>query len=138
MLLDGGDAVLYAGDVMSADVVWITAQHTLNEAFATMTQFNVYHLPVVEEQKVVGLISKKELFRHVVDGSCAAGPAVVGAAMQRDVFTCPRHCAVAKVARAMLRFQLDAVPVVSRGELVGIITATDILSCTLRAKARIA
>ena len=130
--------MLCAKDVMSADVVWITAQHTLNEAFATMTQFKIDHLPVVENQKVVGLISKKELFRHAVDGTDVSERAVVGDAMQRNVFTCPQHSAVTKLARTMLQFRLDAVPVVSRNELVGIITATDILSCTLIASARIA
>lgn len=130
--------MLCAKDVMSADVVWITAQHTLNEAFATMTQFKVNHLPVVEEQRIVGLISKKELFKHAVDRTHTADQAVVGDAMQRNVFTCPLHSAVTKVARAMLQFRLDAVPVVSRDELVGIITATDILTCSLRTSARIA
>ena len=130
--------MLCAKDVMSADVVWITAQHTLNEAFATMIQFNVDHLPVVEEQKIVGIISKKELFKHTVDGAHTAEQAVVGDAMQRNVFTCPLHSAVTKVARTMLQFRLDAVPVVNRNELVGIITATDILGCTLRVNARIA
>ena len=130
--------MLCAKDVMSADVVWITAQHTLNEAFATMTQFKVDHLPVIEEQRIVGLISKKELFRHAIDGVHTAEQAVVGDEMQRNVFTCPLHSAVTKVAQAMLQFRLDAVPVVNRDELVGIITATDILGCTLRVKERIA
>ncbi len=130
--------MLCAKDVMSADVVWITAQHTLNEAFATMTQFKVDHLPVVEEQRLIGLISKKDLFQQAVDGTQTAEQAVVGDAMQRNVFTCPLHSAITKVARAMLQFRLDAVPVVSRNELVGIITATDILACSLRVKARIA
>ena len=130
--------MLCAKDVMSADVVWITTQHTLNEAFATMSQFKVDHLPVVEEQKLVGLISKKELFRHAVDDSPAADLSLVGEAMQRNVFTCPLHSAVPKVARAMLQFSVDAVPVLNRDELVGIITATDILACSLRENARIA
>ena len=130
--------MLCAKDVMSADVVWITAQHTLNDAFATMTQFKVDHLPVVEKQRVVGIISKKELFRHTFDEGCVAEQAVVGDAMQRNVFTCPLHSAVTKVARAMLQFRVDAVPVLNRDELVGIITATDILACSLRVKERIA
>ena len=130
--------MLCAKDVMSADVVWITAQHTLNDAFATMTQFKVDHLPVVEEQRVVGLISKKELFKQAIDGGRATAQAYVGDAMRRNVFTCPLHSAVPKVARAMLQFRLDAVPVLNRDELVGIITATDILACSLRANAKIA
>ncbi len=130
--------MLCAKDVMSSDVVWITARHTLDEAFATMTQFKVNHLPVVEKQRVVGIISKRELFRHAFRGGRRTGSAVVSDAMHRDVFTCPAHSAVTKVARAMLQFRVDAVPVLSRDELVGIITATDILACSSRAKARIA
>ena len=130
--------MLRARDVMSADVVWITAQHSLSEAFATMTQFGVAHLPVVENQQVVGLISKKTLFQRAVDSSCDNTHATVGDAMQRNVFTCPLHSAVAKVARTMLQFRLEAVPVLNCNELVGIITATDILDCTMTASARIA
>ena len=120
--------MLCAKDVMSADVVWITAQYTLNEAFATMTQFNVDHLPVVEEQRVVGLISKKELFHHTIDHPDAP-QARVGDAMRRNIYTCPLHSAVSNIAQTMLQFRLDAVPVLNRNELVGIITATDSRLC---------
>ena len=129
--------MLCAKDVMSADVVWITAQHTLNEAFATMTQFNIDHLPVVENQIVIGMISKKELFHHTIDHPDATR-ACVGDAMQRNIYTCPLHSAVSNVAQTMLQFRLNAVPVLNRNELVGIITATDILGCAFATKAQIA
>ena len=129
---------MYARDIMTADVVWITAHHSLCDAFATMMQFNVNHLPVVDNQTVVGLISKREVFTRAVAGGSRGDNVSVGDAMLTNIFTCVPHHPVSKIIEAMSRFHLDAIPVLNKKELAGIITATDILHYTLAANMRIA
>lgn len=128
---------MYARDIMTADVVWITADHSLYDAFATMIQFNVNHLPVVDNQTVVGLISKREVFTSAVAVGSGANTSV-GDIMLTNIFTCVPHHPVTKIIEAMSSFHIDAIPVLNKTELAGIITATDILHYTLATNVRIA
>ena len=121
---------------MTSDVVWISPRHSLNDAFATMVQFNVGHLPVVDRQKVTGLLSKKELFSYtIVNGNRYN---LVADIMNKDVFVCLVHDRLSEIIEIMLDRQIDAVPVVGNSGLSGIITTTDVLNHLLVPRVRIA
>lgn len=121
---------------MTSDVVWISPRHSLNDAFATMVQFSVGHLPVVDRQKVTGLLSKKDLFSHTTT-TCNNYSLVVDV-MNKDVFVCFVHDRLPEIIKTMLNRQIDAVPVVGTSGLAGIITTTDILNHLLVPQVRIA
>lgn len=48
-------------DVMTTDVITITPQTTLKEAAGLMAEKWIRHLPVVESERVVGIISQRDL-----------------------------------------------------------------------------
>lgn len=121
---------------MTSDVVWISPRHSLNDAFATMVQFNVGHLPVVDRQKVTGLLSKKELFSYTIANDNNYN--LVADAMNEDVFVCFVHDRLGKIIETMLERRIDAVPVVGNNGLAGIITTTDVLNHLLVPHVRIA
>jgi CBS domain-containing protein len=45
------------GEIMSAPLVYVTPQTTIDESMAIMTDRRIRHLPVVEDDDVVGIIS---------------------------------------------------------------------------------
>ena len=51
-------------EVMSAPVVVITAQTSVEEGMAMMSERRIRHLPVVDEGRVAGMISIGDLVRH--------------------------------------------------------------------------
>lgn len=128
--------MVFVRDVMTSDVVWISPRHSVNDAFATMVQFNVGHLPVVDRQKVTGLLSKKELFSYTITNDNNYN--LVADVMNKDVFVCFSHNRLAEIIETMLERRIDAVPVVGNSGLAGIITTTDVLNHLLVPRVRIA
>jgi CBS domain-containing protein len=56
------------GDVMSREVIVVTPTTTVEEAMAIVTEKRCRHLPVMEQQRVTGIISIGDLTRWVTRG----------------------------------------------------------------------
>ncbi|MDA5094987.1 CBS domain-containing protein [Aliiroseovarius sp. KMU-50] len=54
------------GDIMSTRVVYVTPDHTVDEAMALMTEKAVRHLPVMEGEELVGIISIGDLVKSTI------------------------------------------------------------------------
>ena len=55
-------------EIMSSPVVFATPEQTIDECMALMTQHRIRHLPVVDDEKVVGLVSIGDLVKAIVSG----------------------------------------------------------------------
>ncbi len=55
-------------EIMTARVLVVTPGNTLEEAMALMTEKHLRHLPVVEGEKVIGLISIGDLVKEIIAG----------------------------------------------------------------------
>ena len=54
------------GDIMTADVVATTASQTVNDCMNLMTDRRIRHLPVVEDDEVIGMISIGDLVQAII------------------------------------------------------------------------
>jgi CBS domain-containing protein len=54
------------GDVMVTPVVFVTPAHSVDECMTIMTDFRIRHLPVMEEEHVVGLVSIGDLVKWII------------------------------------------------------------------------
>ena len=56
------------GDIMEPTVICTTLDETVEECMAVMTSRSVRHLPVLEGNTVVGVISIGDLVKSIIDG----------------------------------------------------------------------
>lgn len=57
------EKLLVAGDVMTTQVITITADSSLFKAVALMRKYNIRVIPVVEGKKLIGIISRTDIMK---------------------------------------------------------------------------
>jgi len=122
---------------MSTPVVTATPEMSLTEARRLMNEKQIRALPVVEEDQLVGIITRRGLLRldlsFILETDEAFSLKVepeevrVGEVATRNPITISPKSSIPKAARIMLENKITALPVMEAGKLVGILTNSDLL-----------
>jgi CBS domain-containing protein len=131
---------LLVRDLMTELPRTTTADISLRQAARELIQTGLGALPVVDaEQRLLGMLSERELMRHLLASEVLSdgtprhpAPALLGQKTVRDVMTRQVLCVgpeqpVADVASLMSNKDVERVPVVREGRLVGFLTRGDIV-----------
>ncbi len=128
-------------EIMTKEVFKISDDMTLKQASHLMNKYKVRHLPVVKDNKLIGMISKSDLVRlcfaeHLGEEENDLDEVLLGDftlehMMVRNLTVIPPKATVAEAADVIMSKEFHALPVVENDELVGIITTTDIIRCLL-------
>lgn len=54
-------------DIMSADVIFVRPEQTVDECMAIMTDKRFRHMPVLHEGKLIGIVSIGDLVKTIID-----------------------------------------------------------------------
>jgi CBS domain-containing protein len=127
-------------DVMSDHPRTVQADTPLKEAARTLVRTGLGALPVIdEERRVLGMVSEREIIRHLLTTQVFSGADVRAAVapgmasrtvrdvMSRQVMCVAPEQPIAEVASLMSNKDVDRVPVVREGQLVGFLTRGDIV-----------
>lgn len=118
---------MLVGRRMSKEPIAVGPNDTLAQARAKMEAGDFRELPVVEGEKLVGIITDRDLQRH-------AGyheRTLVDAVMTRNPLIVNSSTMLEEAAQLLLRHKIGGLPVVDDGKLTGIITISDLLTAFL-------
>jgi CBS domain-containing protein len=137
-------------DVMTERVVTIAPSASLKEAAQLMIEHGISGLPVVEERRVIGVLSDRDFLvkeqgpressrwlAWLIAPATAADEAKVQARAVRGAMTSPavtvwKSASLAYAAQKMLEADVSRLPVLDGNELVGIVTRTDLVRAFAR------
>ena len=109
---------------MITDLIVVSPKDTVESAIQIMQQHSIRHLPVVEDNKLVGLVTESSLRPYLSPEKLRLPLREV---MIINPITIDPEASIDEAARLIYKYKIGGLPVVSQGKLVGIITITDIL-----------
>jgi CBS domain-containing protein len=117
---------LRIGDIMSRDVVTACPGQTIFSAAKTMSDRGVSCVVVLEDDRIVGILTEKDILRGVATQSTHFGRTKVAQGMTCPVETIVASRSIVEAGRMMDARRIRRLPVVENGRLVGLVTQTDI------------
>ena len=113
-------------DIMSENVYHIQVPGNRANAMELMREKNVSGLPVVKNgtNKLVGILTRSDLVKNPDEEQIAL-------IMTRDIITVNPDDDIKDAAEIMVKYDIRRIPVVEDGELVGLVTASDIINKAL-------
>ena len=113
-------------EIMTSDVKTATREMTLREVALLMRDGDMGSIPVVENGKLVGIVTDRDIVvRSIAEGKDASSP--VGEAMTTEIFSVRPDDFAFEAIRLMGDKQVRRIPVVDEsGALAGIIAMADV------------
>jgi CBS domain-containing protein len=128
-------------EVMQTEVATLAPDERLDLADDVMALGRVRHMPVIEGERLVGLVSQRDLLAASLTKVLEFEPqqrrafmrsVQVNEVMTRDVVTATAETTLADAARRMLERRIGCLPVVAPdGTLIGLVTEVDLLRAAL-------
>ncbi|SFI97074.1 CBS domain-containing protein [Myroides guanonis] len=128
--------------VMTENVVKLNLKDTLSKAEELFLKHNIRHLPVVDGDRIVGILSYTDLLRVGVAEGLDEEDRVISATiydmycleqvMTKDVVTIESHTNVREAAEILVKSGFRALPIMKDENLVGMLTTTDLILYLLK------
>jgi CBS domain-containing protein len=127
-----------ADEVMHSPVVTLAPGDDLSEAVSRCANWRIRHIPVVQDEDLVGIVSDRDIRLAIgkalvadakaqKDGDVYVETTTVKDIMSTDVVTIEPSDMISECVPLMLGHRISALPVCLEDMLLGIVTRTDIL-----------
>lgn len=120
-------------EVMHPDPITVSSSTKLKEAYEIMQQKGIRHLPVVDNDKLVGVVTDRDLrlatsklTKNLFDVETE-----IGKIMSHPVQTTHPSDPIERATQTMRELKIGCLPVVDDKKLVGIVTGMDLLDALL-------
>ncbi|HEY6105033.1 MAG TPA: CBS domain-containing protein [Anaeromyxobacteraceae bacterium] len=105
----------------------VSSGHTLAQAHQIMREGDIRHLPVVDDGRLVGVVSQRDLYLLETLRGVDPGAETVEEAMSPEPFAVSPDAPLDEVALAMAEHRYGSAVVVDQGVVVGLFTTVDAL-----------
>ena len=124
--------------LMTPNPITVAPADTLGDALGVMLRHDIHELPVLESDRLVGIITRRDVQVALGPGALTLDPdalstpamdRTVDQVMTSDVETIAPTETVANACRLMVSMRVGALPVVdAAGKLRGILSVTDVVA----------
>jgi CBS domain-containing protein len=113
-------------DAMTENPLSIGASASVVEAAQLMRDEDIGSLPITDDEKLVGMITDRDITTSVVADAADPKATSVGDVLSQDLITVEPDKELEDALQLMARHQVRRLPVVENGSLVGIVAQADI------------
>lgn len=114
-----------------AGVITITPDQTLQAASQVLAQHNIGALVVVEDDQPAGILSERDIVRHLANQGEAALQLPVADAMTEEIIIALPTDDLDYASSTMTQKRIRHLPIMDDGQLVGIISIGDVVKAQL-------
>ncbi|MHB1404287.1 MAG: CBS and ACT domain-containing protein [Desulfitobacteriaceae bacterium] len=131
---------MFVRQLMTTDLITVAPTDTIADTMALMREKKIHRLPVVENGKIVGLVTEGDLREvspspattlSIFELNYLVAKTTIREIAIKHVITCSPDARIEDVALVMRNHKIGGLPVVEDGRMVGIITETDVLDAFL-------
>ena len=113
-------------------VVTIAPSESVSDLLARLAEYNVGALVVADGDRVVGIISERDIVRRLNERGADILDLPVSELMTASVVSCSPEDEVDVIAGSMTELRIRHMPVLSRDQLAGIVTIGDVVAGRIR------
>ncbi|MCC4265347.1 CBS domain-containing protein [Oceanimonas baumannii] len=124
-------------EIMSSRVLGLSPSASLAEARTLMQRHHIRHLPVIENEALIGLVSQRDILA-AQESSLEQGrngqfleQHRLSEIMITGVTTVSPHAGIREAALYLQKHKYGCLPVVNKGKLVGIVTDSDFIAVAI-------
>ena len=123
--------------IMSTDLITLAPEATLAEARALMQSNRIHHLPVLDDEELVGLVTLTNVlaatdsFLRDSESRIHAADIRAKDVMITDIATIDERASLRQAALFIEKHSIGCLPIVTDGKLRGIITDTDFVAVAI-------
>lgn len=123
--------------IMTKNIITLNSTDKLDTAERIFKKHNIRHIPVIEGEKIIGMLSLTDLLRiSFVDSAFSEESEVetivynmftISQVMAKNLKSVSQNTTIKEVAEILAEKEFHALPVVENDKLVGIVTTTDLI-----------
>jgi len=114
-------------NIMVETVRTASLEDTVQEIAVLMNKYQIGCVIVVDEEQPVGIVTERDIMKRVVSKGLVPKNLKVVDVMSKPLITASPSMAAGDAAKVMLKWNIKKLPVAEDGQLVGVVTLTDLL-----------
>lgn len=123
-------------EIMTKELITLNVHNSLADAKKIFEKNKIRHIPIVSEKSIVGMLSYADILKISFPDTTLDEKNIetivydmftIEQVMTKNLYLVPSNSTIKEVTSLISEKGFHALPVVEDGELVGIITSTDLL-----------
>jgi len=113
-------------DIMTKAVITANEKDSILKTAQKMRDANIGGVVITEKGRVIGILTEGDIIKDVVAKGLDSKKVLVKSIMKHPVRVIPPETDVEEAVRIMRDLNIERLPVISKGKLVGLVTERDI------------